>query len=332
MKFAWIQTEQASYPRTKRCHWLGVTPSGFDAWRQRPASTHAREDRRLTVRVQASFAERTQRYGSPRMHADLIEPDEQVSRKRVIRLMQDNGRTARTRTRCPWTTMRDHDQPVAANLLDRPFEAAAPNQRWVGDTTELVIGSSGTLSLAVVLDRFSRCVVGWAVSAVHDRHLPITALEMARQRRCPAIGRVHHSDQGCTAASADDQALLEARGIVYSMSRRGHGHDHAVMESCFSTGKSELADRVDTYGDAKMEVFDSIDVFDHHRRRHSTLGQISPAAFDPDLRFSCGTFAHPSSCHALISAGSARGTPPERGDTLWVNYKPSHFSSRSTDF
>ena len=146
MKFAWIQTEKASYPLTKLCRWLGVTPSGFYAWRQRPASTHAREDRRLKVLVQASFAESKQRYGSPRIHEDLIEQDEQVSRKRVIRLMQEDGLKARTRKRFTLTTMSDHDQPVAANLLDRQFEAAAPNQRWVGDTTEFVIGSSGTLS------------------------------------------------------------------------------------------------------------------------------------------------------------------------------------------
>ncbi len=278
MKFAWIQTEKASYPLTKLCRWLGVTPSGFYAWRQRPASTHAREDRRLKVLVQASFAESKQRYGSPRIHADLIEQDEQVSRKRVIRLMQEDGLKARTRKRFTLTTMSDHDQPVAANLLDRQFEAAAPNQRWVGDTTECVIGSSGTLSLAVVLDLLSRFVVGWAVSAVNDRHLTIKALEMALKRRCPEIGLLHHSDQGCTYASADDQALLDARGIVCSMSRRGNCHDNAVMESFFSTVKSELANRFDTYGDAKMELFDDIEVFYNQRRRHSTLGQISPAA------------------------------------------------------
>ena len=122
MKFAWIQTEKASYPLTKLCRWLGVTPSGFYAWRQRPESTHAREDRRLKVLVQASFAESKQRYGSPRIHADLIEQDEQVSRKRVIRLMQEDGLKARTRKRFTLTTMSEHDQPVAANLLDRQFE------------------------------------------------------------------------------------------------------------------------------------------------------------------------------------------------------------------
>ena len=280
MKCAWIQTEKASYPLTKLCRWLGVTPSGFYAWRQRPESTHVREDRRLKVLVQASFAESKQRYGSPRIHADLIEQDEQVSRKRVIRLMQEDGLKARTRKRFTLTTMSDHDQPVAANLLDRQFEAAAPNQRWVGDTTEFVIGSSGKLYLAVVLDLFSRFVVGWAVSTVNDRHLTIKALEMALKRRCPEIGLLHHSDQGCTYASADYQALLDARGIVCSMSRRGNCHDNAVMESFFSTVKSELADRFDTYGDAKMELFDYIEVFYNQRRRHSTLGQISPAAFE----------------------------------------------------
>ncbi len=159
MKFAWIQSEKARYPLTKLCRWLGVTPSGFYAWRQRPESTHEREDRRLKVLVQASFAESKQRYGSPRIHEDLIEQDEQVSRKRVIRLMQEGGLKARTRKRFTLTTMSDHDQPVAANLLDRQFDAAAPNQRWVGDTTEFVIGSSGKLYLAVVLDLFSRFAV-----------------------------------------------------------------------------------------------------------------------------------------------------------------------------
>jgi putative transposase len=125
VKFAWIQTEKASYPVTKLCRWLGVTPIGFYAWRQRPESTHTREDRRLKVLVQASFAVSKQRYGSPRIHEDLIEQQEHVSRKRVIRLMQEDGLEARARKRFKSTTMSDHDQPVAANLLDRQFEAAA---------------------------------------------------------------------------------------------------------------------------------------------------------------------------------------------------------------
>jgi putative transposase len=176
--------------------------------------------------------------------------------------------------------MSDHDQPVADNLLDRQFTAAAPNQRWAGDTTEFVIGESSKLYLAVILDLYSRFVVGWALSAVNDRHLTVRALEMALKRRGPGAGLLHHSDQGCTYASEDYQKLLEARGITCSMSRRGDCYDNAVLESFFSTVKSELADRFGSYGEAKMEVFDYLEVYYNQRRRHSTLGQISPAEFE----------------------------------------------------
>lgn len=210
----------------------------------------------------------------------MIEQQEQVSRKRVIRLMQEDGLVARARKRYKGTTISDHDQPVAANLRDRAFTAEGPNQRWVGDTTELLIGGSGKLYLAAILDLFSRFVVGWAISAVNDRHLTIKALDMALKRRCPEAGLLHHSDQGCTYASEDYQTILEARGIVCSMSRRGNCYDNAVMESFFSTVKSELGEHFDSHGDAKMELFQYIEVFYNHRRRHSTLGQISPAAFE----------------------------------------------------
>lgn len=247
---------------------------------RRPASTRAERDRRLKVLVRASFEASKQRYGSPRIHRDLVEQDEPVSRKRVIRLMQEEGLVARTRKRFKCTTNSNHDQPVAANLLDRQFTAVAPNQRWVGDTTEFVIGESGKLYLAAILDLYSRFIVGWAVSAVNDRHLTLRALEMAIKRRCPETGLLHHSDQGCTYASEDYQKRLAAHGITCSMSRRGNCHDNAVMESFFSTVKSELADRFPSFGEAKMELFDYIEVFYNQRRRHSTLGQISPAAFE----------------------------------------------------
>jgi len=272
--------ERAYFPVAALCRNLRVTPGGFYAWRARPESTHVVEDRRLTVLIRASFDASQHRYGSPRVHEDLIEQREQVSRKRVVRLMREDGLKARLRKRYKLTTMSDHDQPVAANLLDRQFDAEAPNQRWVGDTTEFVIGTSSKLYLAAILDLFSRFIVGWAVSAVNDRHLTIKALEMALKRRCPEIGLLHHSDQGGTYASEDYQKLLEARGIVCSMSRRGNCYDNAVMESFFSTVKSELGDQFASHGDAKMELFDYIEVFYNQRRRHSTLGQISPAAFE----------------------------------------------------
>ena len=278
--FAWIDAEKAEFPITKLCQYLQVSPSGFYAARGRPESARTQTDLRLRVLVRASFDESHQRYGSPRIHEDLIEQGERVSRKRVIRLMQEDGLEARARKRFTCTTMSDHDQPVAANLLDRCFEAPGPNQRWVGDTTEFVIGSSGKLYLAVVLDLFSRFVVGWAVSAVNDRHVTIKALDMALKRRCPDAGLLHHSDQGCTYASEDYQTILGARGIVCSMSRRGNCYDNAVMESFFSTVKSELVDRFDSFGEAKMELFNYLEVFYNQRRRHSTLGQISPAVFE----------------------------------------------------
>jgi transposase InsO family protein len=278
--FAWIETEKAGFPISKACQVMRVSSSGYYASRGRPESTHTRDDRRLRVLVRASFDESRRRYGSPRVYRDLIEQGIQVSPKRVARLMQEDGLKARARKRFKMTTMSDHDQPVAANLLDRQFDAQAPNQRWVGDTTELLIGAGGKLYLAGILDLFSRFIVGWAISAVNDRHLTIKALEMALKRRCPDAGLLHHSDQGCTYASEDYRAVLETHGITCSMSRRGNCHDNAVMESFFSTLKSELGERFESHGNAKMELFDYIEVFYNQQRRHSTIGQISPAEYE----------------------------------------------------
>ena len=265
---------------TKLCEVLQISTSGFYASQGRPESKHAREDRRLTVLVRASFEASRTYYGSPRVHRDLLEDGVRVSSKRIARLMKEEGLIARRRKRFKVTTMSDHDQPIADNLLDRKFEAEAPNQRWVSDTTEMLIGSSGKLYLAAVLDLFSRYIVGWAVSAVNDRHVTIKALEMALKRRCPGAGLLHHSDRGCTYASEDYRDVLDAHGITCSMSRRGDCFDNAVMESFFSTVKSELGERFESYGTAKMELFDYIEVFYNQRRRHSTLGLISPAAYE----------------------------------------------------
>jgi putative transposase len=161
VKFAWIATEKATFRVSELCRTLDVAPSGYYAWRRRPESPRAVRDRHLKVLVRASFATSRQRYGSPRIHEDLLEQHERVSRKRVIRLMQEDGLRARVRKRFRCTTMSDHDQPVAANLLDRQFTAERPNQRWVGDTTEFVIGESGKMYLAAILDLYSRFVVGW---------------------------------------------------------------------------------------------------------------------------------------------------------------------------
>jgi putative transposase len=267
-------------PVATLCRILKISRSGYYAWCERPESAHAKQDRHLQLKVRALFDTSRERYGSPRIWEDLVEEGIHVSRKRVVRLMQEQGLKARPKKRFKSTTMSDHDQPVAANILNREFTAPAPNQRWVGDTTEFVIGSSGKLYLAVILDLFSRFVVGWAISAINDRHLTLRALEAALKRRCPDNGLLHHSDQGGPYASEDYQDVLEAQGIKCSMSRRGNCYDNAVMESFFSSVKFELADRFDSCGEAKMELFDYIEVFYNQRRRHSTLGQISPAAFE----------------------------------------------------
>jgi len=186
------------------------------------------------------------------VHAELRAQGVAVSRKHIARLMRLEGLRARVRKRYRCTTMSDHDQPVPANLLHRRFEAERPNQRWVGDVTELVTGD-GKLFLAVILDLFSRMVVGWALSATNDRHLALRALEQALRRRCPEAGLLHHTDQGSPYASGDYQRVLTAHGIVCSMSRRGSAHDNAAMESWFSTMKFELGERFETHALAKTK-------------------------------------------------------------------------------
>ena len=284
MRFRFIATEKAHHSLSLLCRCLRVTRSGFYAWQRRPASARVQHDRRLKVLVWASFEASKQRYGSPRIHRDLTEQGERVSRKRVIRLMQEDGLEARTPKRFVCTTDSDHALPVAPNLLNREFTAATPNQRWVGDTTEFKIGENGKLYLAAIVDLFSRFVVGWAISAVNDRHLTLAALTMAVNRRCPDSGLLHHSDRGSTYASEDYQRRLAAHGITCSMSRTGDCYDNAVMEAFFSTLKIELANQFEHHGQAKRELFDYIEAFYNTRRRHSTLGYVNPTEFERRFR------------------------------------------------
>lgn len=283
MRFAFIDAEKALHPITKLCRLLKVSRAGFYAWCGRPPSPRAVEDARLSVLVREAHERGRKTYGSPRIHKDLIAQEIFVSRKRVIRLMQAEKIVARQRRRYRCTTMSDHDQPVAANLLDRNFKADRPNQKWVGDTTELVTGE-GRLYLAAVIDLFSRFVVGWAISSSNNRHLALKALEMALQRRGPSDGLLHHSDQGSTYASEDYQAVLDARGITCSMSRRGNCYDNAAAESWFSTLKFELGERFETNATAKEQLFDYIEVFYNQRRLHSAIGYVSPAEFERAAR------------------------------------------------
>ena len=281
MRYAPIQAENASFPSIAwMCRRLGVSPSGYYAWCDREPSARTKKDEQLKVLVAASFDESRKTYGSPRVLEDLREAGEHVGRNRVIRLMQAQGLRARVRKRFKNTTNSEHDQPIAPNVLERNFEADAPNQRWVGDTTEMRTSSGGKFYLAAIIDLFSRFCVGWAVSAVNDRHLTMRALEAAIRRRCPSAGLLHHSDQGSTYASEDYRDLLDANSIVCSMSRRGNCLDNAAMESWFSMVKAELGETFESIAHGKEQLFDYIEVFYNQKRRHSTLDYLSPARYE----------------------------------------------------
>jgi putative transposase len=286
VKFAYVAAEKArgEFKVAELCRALRVSTSGFYASRTREPSTRRSRDAKLTELIQASFDASRKSYGSPRILEDLREDGEKIGRNRVIRLMQAHGIEARARKRFKCTTMSEHDQPIAANVLDRKFEADAPNQRWVGDTTEMLTAIGGKFYLAAIIDLFSRFCVGWAVSAVNDRHLTLRALEAGIRRRCPDAGLLHHSDRGSTYASEDYRDLLKANGIVCSMSRRGNCLDNAAMESWNSTIKFELGETFESIHRAKEQLFDYIEVFYNQHRRHSTLDYVSPARYERERR------------------------------------------------
>jgi len=283
MRFAFIKTEKASEPPigtvSQLCEALKVSRAGFYAWCSRPESARVKDDALLGVKVGEAFEHGRGKYGSPRVHRELTKQGFAISRKRVIRLMQEQGLVGRPKRRFVVTTDSEHELEVAPNLLDRDFTASAPNQRWVGDITYLQT-PEGFLYLAVVIDLFSRFVVGWSLSTSIDRHLVLKALEMGLKQRGGAAGAMFHSDQGSQYASGDYRKALVASGITCSMSRRGNCWDNAVSESWFSTLKAELGERFKSQAAAQRELFDYIEVFYNQRRSHSTLDYVSPAEFE----------------------------------------------------
>lgn len=272
--------EKANFPIAILCRTLKVSRSGYYVWEARPESKRSQDDRRLSMLVRAAHEAGRCYYGSPRVLRELREQGVRIGRNRIIRLMRLLGLVARRRRRFKCTTKSDPRRPAAPNLLARDFTAPEPNRRWVGDTTELLIGTSSKLYLAVILDLYSRFVVGWAVSPSNDRHLAIRALENAVKRRCPEAGLLHHSDRGAPYASEDYQRILSVRSIECSMSRKGNCIDNAAMESWFSTLKMELGERFESFGQAKEAIFDYIEVFYNQKRRHSSLGYVSPGEYE----------------------------------------------------
>ena len=284
MKFAFIQAEKASFPVALLCRVLQVSRQGFYASQGRPEPARRVVDRRLSVEIAAIHAASRRCYGSPRIHAELRARGQCTSRKRVARLMRASGLAARRRRHFrvpkPSTAL-----ATVGNVLDRQFAAPAPNRRWVTDITYLTT-VQGWLYLAVVLDLFSRRVVGWATSDRLGEGLALEALTMSLARRRPAGGLVHHSDRGPQYVSDQYGSVLARHGIVMSLSRPGNCWDNAVAESFFATLKVELVyeARWLTRAAAERALFDYIEVFYNGQRRHSSLGYLSPRAFEAQRR------------------------------------------------
>jgi putative transposase len=281
MKFAFISEEKVAFPVAALCRLLAVSASGYYASEGRPVSAHGRRDKDLSKRVVAVHVASKRRYGSPRIHAELQASGQCVGRKRIARLMRENALVARSRRRFRTTTDSNHTFPIAPNVLERDFTARGPNQIWVTDITFLWT-TQGWLYLAVILDLFSRRVVGWATSQNVDRHLALAALDMALVHRRPATGLVHHSDRGSTYASTDYRNALKSRGIECSMSRKGDCWDNAVAESFFATLKREMdnADDLESRAVATLSIHEYIDGFYNFQRRHSAINYNSPVEFE----------------------------------------------------
>jgi len=280
VKFTFILAEKA-YPITVLCRVLGVSRSGFHAWRKRPTARRVRSDAQLAAQVAAVHERSRKTYGSPRVHAELRAKGVRVGKKRVERLMRENGLEARRKRRFRKTTDSKHPHPIAPNVVARKFDVTAPNRVWATDVTAIWT-LEGWLYLAAILDLYSRRVVAWAVSANNDTVLALDALRAGLRARRPAAGLVHHSDRGSPYASADYRGALEQHGLVASMSRKGDCWDNAVAESFFGTLKAELVDHelYRTHDAARCAIADYIENFYNVERRHSFLDYLNPIEFE----------------------------------------------------
>jgi putative transposase len=280
--FGFIAAKKAEHSISIMCRVLGVSRSGFHAWRARKPSARALEDQRLTARI-AEIHQRFRRvYGSPRIHAELALGDgERLGRKRVERLMRQAGISGMVRRRRGRTTVRVPGVRVCEDLVDRAFAADGPDRLWVADITSLRTWE-GWLYLAAVQDVFSRRIVGWSMADHMRTELVLDALQMALEHRRPAPGLIHHSDQGSQYVSLAFGQTARAAGIAQSMGSRGDCFDNAVAESFFATLKKELVNRRPWPQKAELrgEIFDYIEIFYNRQRRHGTLGMRSPADFE----------------------------------------------------
>jgi putative transposase len=281
MRFAFIDVEKAMYPLRLLCRVLRVSRSGYYAWRDRKPSARALEDEQLRPKVVEAFKTGRGAYGSPRVHDELMDQGFEIGRRRVARLMRELG----LRGVCPRkfcvTTDSDHRHPIAENVLNRNFKASCPNEKWATDIT-YIWTSEGWLYLAVVMDLYSRRIVGWSMANHLRTELCLDALLMAIKQRTNIKGLVCHSDRGVQYASDRYREALETNGIECSMSRRASCWDNAVAESFFGTLKNELIYRRPWLDRASVRdaISEYIEVFYNRIRKHSTIGNMSPAKFE----------------------------------------------------
>jgi putative transposase len=285
VRFAFIHERKEEFEVQRMCEVLNVSRSGYYAWRDRPAS--ARQQRRveLTRQIHQVHQESRGTYGSPRITVDLQESGVKVCANTVAKYMrQERLFVQPRRSYVPQTTDSDHGHPIAPNLLEQDFAATAPNQKWVCDLTYIPT-DEGWLYLSVVLDCFSRRVVGWSMTDHLRAQGVAQAMEMAIQRRKPGSDLLHHSDRGVQYACEEYRMLLAGHDITASMSRTGNCYDNAMAESFFGTFKCELVHRLryHTRAQARSSVFEWIECWYNRRRRHSSLGHLSPEAFEARL-------------------------------------------------
>ena len=281
MRYICIDRRRNQYPVRMMCRLLQVSHSGYYAWRVRPESQRAKMDRELTELIRQIHADSDGVYGAAKITAELNEQGYRCGRHKVARLMRLAGLKGCPKTTFKVTTQRDPKHPVADNLLEQDFTAEGPNERWSSDITYIKT-RQGWLYLAVVMDLYSRRIVGWSMSRWISRHLVIDALNMAPGQRVPDQRLIHHSDRGSQYTSDDFRDELEKHDIQCSMSARGNCYDNAVVESFFGLLKRERVNRnyYRTRDDAKQDIFDYIECFYNRKRRHGYLGNISPAVFE----------------------------------------------------
>ena len=263
------------------CTLLHVSPSGYYAWLKRPESPRSEQNRKLEARIRIVFSENRETYGAPRVHAELMNDGIRCGKNRVARIMRKARLKACARRKFKATTNSRHRYPVAANVLNQSFSVATADSVWAGDITYIPT-AEGWLYLAVLLDLYSRKVIGWSMSKRMSHDLVVSALKMAIGQRPGCRGAIHHSDRGSQYACDEYQRILKEHGLVCSMSRKGNCYDNAVVESFFHTLKIECVrrQRYRTRQEAKQSLFDYIEIFYNRKRRHSTLNYMNPNDYE----------------------------------------------------